>query len=501
MALAIQQFIDSVAQSGLMTREEVEAFHQALAPEKRPGDAQSLARELVAAGKLTQYQCQCIREGKARSLAFGEYVVLDKLGQGGMGIVVKAQHRRMKRLVAIKVLRAAAVKSPDSVERFYREAEAAARLTHPNIVTAYDASEYSGVHYLAMEYVDGSDLAALVKQHGPLPIPQAIQCIVQAARGLEYAHRHGIIHRDVKPSNLLAGLEEKYGKSAWYEANRRAIDAARQMTKGGVAEAEAEGLYARAVELFNQKELFELKPLVDKLRADHAASRAVTDLARKPSIDDLAKAVADLGKRLTVRLDGKGDFKSIQEAINAAPPKSVIEIEDNGPYQEMLSIPASQGGITLRGKKGVWPILSTPAGKTGAETKALVNVLAPDVALERLILIHATASDPGKQGLLVDAPPCRVHSVLFCPVDGATVTFSNSKDGNNVSSGSVVENSIILAGKCLFSDMTVRNCLFTGTDVLVDRTDILQCTLNGVLFIRNAPARVNNSILTVIRSQ
>ncbi len=115
----------------------------------------------------------------------------------------KAQHRRMNRVVALKVLPRAALQSPGRIARFYQEATAAARLSHPNIVAAYDADEHAGHHYLVMEYVDGRDLSALVKEHGPLPIPVAVHCVLEAAEALEYAHRHGVVHRDVKPSNLL----------------------------------------------------------------------------------------------------------------------------------------------------------------------------------------------------------------------------------------------------------------------------------------------------------
>ncbi len=207
MAVTLQQFIDSLTQSGLMTADEVSSFLQSQPAEKQPNDAQTLAQSLVQAGKLTKYQAQMVYQGRPKGLVFGEYTVLDKLGQGGMGVVLKAQHRRMKRLVAVKVLSASAMKSPDSVKRFYREVEAAAKLNHPNIVQSHDASEHEGIHYLVMEYVEGSDLGALLKRHGPLPIPQAINCILQAARGLEYAHRHGIVHRDIKPGNLLIDQE------------------------------------------------------------------------------------------------------------------------------------------------------------------------------------------------------------------------------------------------------------------------------------------------------
>ena len=120
----------------------------------------ALAQASSKAGKLTKYQAQAVYQGKTKGLVFGEYVVLDKLGEGGMGVVLKAQHRRMDRLVAIKVLSPAAMKQAGAVERFHREVEAAAKLSHPNIVTAYDAGEHQGMHYLVMEYVEGKDLAS-----------------------------------------------------------------------------------------------------------------------------------------------------------------------------------------------------------------------------------------------------------------------------------------------------------------------------------------------------
>ena len=198
-----------------MSATEVISFQDTLPPQRKPKDAETLARELVRANKLTKYQAQTLYQGKIKGLVFGEYRVLDKLGQGGMGVVLKAEHQRMKRVVAVKMIAGAALKSPDAVKRFYREVEAAARLEHPNIVTAYDASEHEGVHYLVMQFVDGKDLAAIVKERGPLPVAQAVECIIQAARGLQYAHEQGIVHRGMEkpsrrcsPSTCPRGISE-----------------------------------------------------------------------------------------------------------------------------------------------------------------------------------------------------------------------------------------------------------------------------------------------------
>lgn len=134
---------------------------------------------------------------------FGEYVVTGTVGQGGMGVVYRGHHTRMKRDVAIKVLPAEALDDQDSADRFHREVEAAAKLLHPNIVTAFDAGQHGDAHYLVMELVDGRDLNSVLKEHGPLPVETAIDYIRQTARGLQYAHAQGIVHRDVKPANLL----------------------------------------------------------------------------------------------------------------------------------------------------------------------------------------------------------------------------------------------------------------------------------------------------------
>ncbi len=133
----------------------------------------------------------------------GHYEILGVLGQGGMGVVYKARNLKMNRLVAIKVLPPVKPQDPAAVARFEREMKAVARLTHPHIVTAYDADEADGKHFLVMEYIDGSDLKSLVQTHGPLSVAKVIDYIVQAARGLRYAHEQGIIHRDVKPANLM----------------------------------------------------------------------------------------------------------------------------------------------------------------------------------------------------------------------------------------------------------------------------------------------------------
>ena len=133
----------------------------------------------------------------------GPYELIRPIGQGGMGYVMLARHKHLDKEVAVKILPSTPWRIPTEEARFQREIRAVGKLEHPSIVTALDAGEYQGTHFLAMEFVDGLDLSRLTKAIGPLPIPDACELIRQSALGLSYAHAQGIVHRDVKPSNLM----------------------------------------------------------------------------------------------------------------------------------------------------------------------------------------------------------------------------------------------------------------------------------------------------------
>ncbi len=136
-------------------------------------------------------------------LEHARYRVIGLLGQGGMGCVYKAEHRLMERPVALKVINQSLVNRPGLIERFRREVKAAARLTHPHIVTAYDAEQVADTHFLVMEFVEGTSLDRLIRDRGPLPVAEACDYAAQAAQGLQYAFEHGMVHRDIKPHNLM----------------------------------------------------------------------------------------------------------------------------------------------------------------------------------------------------------------------------------------------------------------------------------------------------------
>ncbi len=204
MSAGIEKFVKQLADSGVIAAGKLENF---VPPKAQPKDAEELIRELVKQSHLTKFQAQQILAGKAKALILGNYTILDKIGAGGMGQVFKAEHRRMERQVAIKMLPPAMVKDLAALARFQREVKAAAKLSHGNIVATFDADEANGVHFMVMEYVEGRDLSATVKKSGPLSVGKAVTYIAQAARGLEYAHKKGVVHRDIKPANLLLDHE------------------------------------------------------------------------------------------------------------------------------------------------------------------------------------------------------------------------------------------------------------------------------------------------------
>ncbi|MDX1947325.1 MAG: protein kinase [Pirellulaceae bacterium] len=203
MPVSLTQFADQVVSLELLSADELRALLSNLPAEQGFKDAEALALYLVGQNKLTTFQAQQILKGKGPNLLLGSYLLLQKLGEGGMGVVFKAQHRRMQRLVALKVMGADCLGDRDAIKRFQREVQAVARLSHPNVVTAHDAGESRGTHFLVMEFVSGSDMDSLVRRGGPLSAEQALGYVLQAARGLEYAHGQGIVHRDIKPANLL----------------------------------------------------------------------------------------------------------------------------------------------------------------------------------------------------------------------------------------------------------------------------------------------------------
>ncbi len=162
----------------------------------------ALARAMLQRGWLTVFQINQLLAGHGRDLVFGPYHVLDRLGQGGQSTVFKARHTKLNWIVALKVIRAELLANSETKRQFLQEMEAMAKLNHENIVQFCDADQAGQTYYCAMEYVAGTDLGKVVALSGPLPAHQAADYIRQTALGLQHAHEHSMVHRDIKPVNL-----------------------------------------------------------------------------------------------------------------------------------------------------------------------------------------------------------------------------------------------------------------------------------------------------------
>jgi len=202
----VETFLDLIRRSGLVEKDRLQELIALLEKEsgdKLPSDVDEIGRRFVVENLISQWQCDRLLEGKYRGFFLGRYKLLGQLGTGGMSTVYLGEHVLMQRRVAIKVLPRNRVTDTSYLARFHREARAAASLDHPNIVRAYDVDNDGDTHYLVMEFVDGRDLQQTVKKGGRMEYATAAEYIRQAAEGLGHAHSNGLIHRDVKPANLL----------------------------------------------------------------------------------------------------------------------------------------------------------------------------------------------------------------------------------------------------------------------------------------------------------
>ncbi len=201
----VPEFLDLVRKSGLLpdaTADEVIDRHRAAGT--LPQAIDPFAALLVREGFLTFFQAKQLKLGRYKRFTIGsKYRLLELIGAGGMGAVYLCEHTLMKRLVALKVLPVEKLEDPSNLERFHREARAVAALDHPNIVRAYDIDVHEKLHFLVMEYVDGNSLQDVIARHGPMDPVRAAHYVAQAAVGIQHAHELGMVHRDIKPGNLL----------------------------------------------------------------------------------------------------------------------------------------------------------------------------------------------------------------------------------------------------------------------------------------------------------
>lgn len=202
----VAEFLDLARKSGLVPDARLnELIDRHRAAATLPQTTDQFAALLVREGLLTFFQAKQLKLGRYKRFTIGsKYRLLELIGAGGMGAVYLCEHTLMKRLVALKVLPVEKLEDQSgSLERFHREARAVAALDHPNIVRAYDIDQHEKLHFLVMEYVDGNSLQEIIARHGPMDPVRAAHYIAQAAVGIQHAHELGMVHRDIKPGNLL----------------------------------------------------------------------------------------------------------------------------------------------------------------------------------------------------------------------------------------------------------------------------------------------------------
>jgi serine/threonine protein kinase len=198
---SLLDLIELLRHNRLLPPDRLHELKQTIQP--RFVDPRALGKYLVQRGWLTVYQVNRLMQGDGRDLVLGPYQILDRLGEGGVSNVYKAWDTSCNCPAALKLIRPDMLSNAEAVGRFRREIQVVTQLSHPNVVKAFGFSLEGDRPFLAMEYVEGNDLGKLVQLSGPLPLEQACEYTRQAALGLHHAHERGLIHRDVKPQNLL----------------------------------------------------------------------------------------------------------------------------------------------------------------------------------------------------------------------------------------------------------------------------------------------------------
>jgi serine/threonine protein kinase len=199
----VELAISELVKHGVIHKDEIDSALEKYPESAVIDDRDALGDFLEQIGLITAFQAGELRNKRIADLVMDNYLILDRLGEGGMGTVFRARHKRMRRIVAIKVLNPEIQENADHLQRFQREIETLARLNHQGVIQAYDADFGPSGFFLVLEFVEGSDLDGIVRKHGPLPVSEAVDAIIQSAKALQYVHDQGMVHRDIKPQNLM----------------------------------------------------------------------------------------------------------------------------------------------------------------------------------------------------------------------------------------------------------------------------------------------------------
>jgi serine/threonine protein kinase len=423
----LNQFLDLAGKSGLLDPQRLRAYLQRLGAQ--PAAPRALADALVRDGLLTRFQVDQLLQGKWRNFVLsGKYKVLGPLGAGGMGAVFLCEHVVMRRRVAVKVLPAGRAEDPAHVERFHREARAVARLRHPNIVIAYDVDRDRNVHFLVMEYVDGTTFHRIVKARGPMSPVRAAHYVRQAALGLQHAHEAGLVHRDVKPSNLLLdrggtvkildlGLA-RFFHDAPDDLSRRHSD-----SPVGTMDymAPEQALDSHAVDI--RADIYSLGATFYYLLAGHgpfqdgtAAQKMLWHQVRPPRpVREVRPEVPEGMAAVTERMMAKAPEERYQtpaEVAEALAPWAAASIPP--PPPEEMPPPALAGpGPVLPEATPNFPVLldppaATPTPASTREGEAALSVAQPSATPTAVMAARSTATQPPPPGAGPRAAPRQV---------------------------------------------------------------------------------------------
>jgi hypothetical protein len=284
-------------------------------------------------------------------------------------------------------------------------------------------------------------------------------------------------------ANELKRLQAEEQLERWLERRQALLAALAEVLKEVKREAEAERLYQQAAKLFKQKELFDVKELVQKLRSEYAETSPVLAPDREPSFKQMLEATESLGRRITVRLDGKGDFKSIQAAIDAAPVNSVIEIQDSGPYMKGVKIPAHKVGLTVRGGHGHLPLVISV--EPNSVVGPVVHIQANGVTVERLVIVNKGARGRTSRLIEVDKlADVKLRTLLLVGQGGMVLPGDKA-------CARTIEGCILL-NHSYISRATVRQSILLG-DVVLFRCQMEHCILMNA--VCDAPSKLVNSII------
>jgi len=398
MPVALETFLSQLSSSGIVPEDKLKVV---VSEKASYADGEALARDMIKTRLLTKYQAEQILGGKGKSLTMGKYQILEKIGAGGMGQVYKAFHSGTERIVAIKVILGKGKIDPALIKRFEREVKAAAKLVHSNIITVFDADQADGRIFMVMEYIKGDDLGEILRKKGQLSVSETVNYILQAARGLKYAHDQGVIHRDIKPGNILVdssgnvkivdmglakieikGDEESISMLTASASIMGTVDFMSPeqgfSSKNVDARADIYSLGATLFFLLARRVMFPGDSVIEKLLAHREAPIPSLSNSRAGITPDLEIAFTKMvAKKVEDRFASMAEVISTLSRLQTEIAENLIATEDlattnfeRGSYPETIDVEAA---ITNKGRKGNKETDKHFGGKTLAYIRSILQ--------------------------------------------------------------------------------------------------------------------------------